>query len=254
LGVEQILITRGVSEMKSSSPLWRLTIAVCLSAFISLGFANPKANLIFSGFHEEVGLPLGIDADKAQAMRWVGVSLEPCEMIETGVRFIARDKSQPTLDVEVIATTRPKFNGFFVDAIQLKPGSFDCVKNSTDPLANFVGSHQIDPPPGSGDSLAYAFKKKAILVLNGQAATLELVRESKQMSAVLSVGQLRQSLVVFQNGIDSATFSVFDIDRDGKVDVLCSYQTAIEASFSVLYLSSLAPPGMIVGEAATEPQ
>jgi len=240
--------------MKVSNLSWRLGVAAVLSTLTSSAFAAPKASLIFSGYHEEVGLPQGMSAAKVKTMRWVGISLDPCEILETGIRLEAGDKNEPTLDVNVIATSRPQFNGFFVDALPLKPGSFECTKQGADPLANFVGNHQIEPPAGSRDSLAYAFRNRATLVLNGQSVTLELMRESKKMTAVLVIDQQRQSLRVFPNGIESAGFGLFDIDRDGKVDVLCSYQTAIESGFSALYLSSLAPPGMMVGEAAVEPK
>jgi hypothetical protein len=165
---------------------------------------------------------------------WVGIAPEKCELLATDIQITGGGTGvySPVPNVALI-----------VHGVQLRPGRFECAtRNGWQELTSRRSNMGIDRYP--------------VFRFRGKPTSIKPKVVGNQTQLIFTVGQEHQCLYQFGPKVhleDLDVDIIGDLDRDGRPDLVLFWHLwgQGEKAHTVLYLSSRAEPGMLVGEVAS---
>jgi hypothetical protein len=177
----------------------------------------------------------------------------PCELVATSITV---EEDEYYEEYKILPKSRvpgDRQTGFLLHGLDLQPGLFDCGR--PDPAHNYgirpgIDLAHPDPALGAGPKTLATFQ------LGGRGVDIVADKVSGKFRLLMQYGGQTQVLYEASPAKKRGYLqvdSVFDLDRDGKPDVIVSMQHGIEGWYAFharLYLSSRAAPGKLVKEVA----
>lgn len=194
---------------------------------------------------------LGFAYNPPNANAWNRV---PCKIALTTISIKREEVGEQQTEIVTYAvansgTPKPRYLGYLIHGVALRPGPVDCAQVKTHFAEVAIPTN--DPSLGENPRALAAYRLGNYIVhilANRVDGKTRLIMQYQGQSQVLIESRSRQHLEMLKVNV------IADLDRDGKPDAIVSEAssgTENVGSHVKLYLSGKAAAGQLVGEAAS---